>query len=297
MEVKSFFIRYLLFPIIIVISTAVLSIVNKKNQFLSNKRLVASVLILGIVLSIPGIMGLLNFNFMPWGYFICILIYVSLGILYVFLLTKYYADAILERKAFIIGATFVSLLLSAFLYQLYFNWLGNINFGWWAAGSLVWFLVPIIFWWTYVALLNIPLEIYKIWKYPATPLDINMDHLDFDKLLVLELELYKKTSDPEPLKVKVKAPENMVFGTWFHKFIDDYNLKFAKSPIDYKGENKDNYSWIFFIKTSFLKRNIYIDPELDILKNGITEKMTIYAKRVSENINTPDKVGESAIFV
>ncbi len=297
MEVKSFFIRYLLFPIIIIISTAVLSIVNKKNQYLSNKRLIASVLITGLILSIPGVMGLLDFNFMPWGYFICILIYLSLGILYVYLLTKYYVDAILEKKAFIIFATLVSLLLSAFLFQLYFNWLGTISFGWWASASVVWFLVPLIFWWTYVSLLSIPLEIYKIWKYPSTPLEINMDHLDFDKLLVLELELYKKTSDPEPLKVKVKAPENMVFGTWFHKFIDDYNLKFAKSPIEYRTEDKDGYKWIFFVKTSFLKRNIYIDPDLDIIKNGISEKMTIYAKRVSENVNKPDKVGESAIFV
>ncbi|WP_262714337.1 TssN family type VI secretion system protein [Mucilaginibacter metallidurans] len=34
-----------------------------------------------------------------------------------------------------------------------------------------------------------------------------MEHLDFDRLMVLELDLYKNTDDPEPLKVKAKAPQ------------------------------------------------------------------------------------------
>ncbi|GGI27611.1 hypothetical protein GCM10008119_28510 [Pedobacter mendelii] len=220
-----------------------------------------------------------------------------MGIIFVYLLTKYHAEALLERKVFIFFATLISSILSVYLYQLAFNWLSNINFGWLGAGSIAWFFVPLIFWWAYVALLSIPSEIYKIWQYPDTPLDINMDHVDFNRLLVLELELYKKSTDPEPLKVKVKAVENMNFGLWFHKFIDDYNLKFANSPVAFRANDQEGYKWIFFIKTSFFKRNIFIDPDLDIIENGISEKMTIYAKRVSENVNRPHEVGESAIFI
>ncbi|MFW0714690.1 TssN family type VI secretion system protein [Pedobacter sp. N23S346] len=297
MDVQSFFIRFLLFPLIFIVSTAVLSIINKKNQFLNNKRLIISVLLIGIILAIPGFLGFLNFNFMPWGYIICCIFYILTGTVFVYLLTKYYPKDVLERKVFIFFATFVSAILSVYLYQLAFNWLSNVRFGWWGAGSIAWFFVPLMFWWAYVSLLSIPSEIYKIWKYPSTPLDINMDHVDFNKLLVLELELYKKSSDPEPLKVKVKAPENMNFGIWFHKFIDDYNLKFGKNPVEFRDEDQDGYRWIFFIKTSFFKRNIFIDPDLDITENGISEKMTIYAKRVTENVNKPNEVGESAIFI
>ena len=297
MDVQSFFIRYLLFPLIFTVSASVLSIINKKNQFLNNKRLIISVLLIGIILAIPGFLGFLNFNFMPWGYIICCIYYILTGSVFVYLLTKHYPTELLERKVFIFFATLISALLSVYLFQLAFNWLSNVHFGWWGAGSIAWFFVPLMFWWAYVALLSIPSEIYKIWKYPATPLDINMDHVDFNKLLVLELELYKKSSDPEPLKVKVKAPENMNFGIWFHKFIDDYNLKFAKSPVEFRDEDQDGYRWIFFIKTSFFKRNLFIDPDLDITENGISEKMTIYAKRVSENVNKPNEVGESAIFI
>jgi len=297
MDVQSFFIRYLLFPLIFMVSTAILTVVNKKNQFLSNKKLIVGVLLTGIILAIPGFLGFLSFNFMPWGFLICQIIYLILGILFVYLLTKYYPKEMTDRKLFLFFATLISTFLSIYLFQLAFNWLSTVYFGWWAAGSIATFFVPLIFWWAYVALLNIPSEIYKIWRYPATPLDINMDHFDFDKLLVLELELYKKSTDPEPLKVKVKAPANMNFGIWFHKFIDDYNLKFAKNPVEFKNEDLDSYNWIFFIKTSFFKRNIFIDPDLDITQNAITEKMTIYAKRVSENVNKADEVGESAIFI
>jgi len=297
MDVQSFFIRYLLFPLIFIVSAALLSIVNKKNQFLNNKRLIISILVLSIALSIPGLLGFLSFDFMPWGYIICQIYFIALGSLFVYLFSKHYPKEILERKFFIVFGILISFLLSFYLFQLAFNWLSDIRFGIWAATSIFTFILPLLFWWAYVSLISIPTEIYKIWAYPPTPINIDMDHLDFDRMLVLELELYKNTSDAEPLKVKAKAPENMIFGNWFYKFIEDYNLKFPKNPVQFKADDNDSYRWIFFIKTSFFKKNIFIDPDLDIIHNKITEKDTIYAKRVSENANKPDKIGDESIFI
>jgi len=297
MDVQSFFIRYLLFPLIFIVSAALLSIVNKKNQFLNNKRLIISILVLSIALSIPGLLGFLSFDFMPWGYIICQIYFVALGCLFVYLFSKHYPKEILERKFFIVFGILISFLLSFYLFQLAFNWLSDIRFGIWAATSIFTFILPLLFWWAYVSLISIPTEIYKIWAYPPTAINIDMDHLDFDRMLVLELELYKNTSDAEPLKVKAKAPENMIFGNWFYKFIEDYNLKFPKNPVQFKADDNDSYRWIFFIKTSFFKKNIFIDPDLDIIHNKITEKDTIYAKRVSENANKPDKIGDESIFI
>jgi len=297
MDVQSIFTRYLLFPIIFIVSAAALSIVNKKNQFLNNKKLILSILLLGIVLALPGLLGFLSFDFMPWGYIICQLYFLLTGSFAVYLLTKYYPKELIERKFFIFFSVLISCLLSFYLFQLAFNWLSDIRFGLWAATSIAIVIVPFFFWWAYVALISIPTEIYKVWQYPSSPLMIDMDHLDFDRMLVLELELYKNTNDPEPLRVKVKAPENMVFGPWFYKFIEDYNLKFPKNPVQYRTDYQEAYQWIFFIKTSFFKKNIFIDPDLDILQNGITEKMTIYAKRVSENAVSPEKIGDEAIFI
>jgi hypothetical protein len=297
MEVKSFFIRYLLFPLIFVITTAIITIINKKNKVLNNKRLIVILLLTAIALGLPGLLGFLDLQFMPWGYIICQIYYLALGIVYVWLAGIYYEKELLERKAFFFICTLIACLLGIFLFKLGFDWLNNLKYGLWAATSVFIFLLPIVFWWAYIAFLNIPLEIYKVWQYPVTPGDINMEHLDFNKLLVLEVNLYKHTTDDEPLKVKAKAPRNMNFGLWFQKFIDDYNLKFPDSPIQYTYGRNESYKWIFYIKPSFFKQRQFIDPDLDIEQNNITEKFAIHAKRVSEVVSAPEKVGDQAVYL
>ncbi|MEO3405621.1 TssN family type VI secretion system protein [Mucilaginibacter sp. CAU 1740] len=297
MDVKSFFIRYLLFPIIFVAATAVMSIINKKNQVLNNKKLIVIILLTGIVLGIPGLLGFLDLQFMPWGYIICQIYYVSAGILFVWLAGRHYETELLGKKIFFFICCLISCLLGIFLFKLGFDWLNNLKYGIWASTSVLVFLLPLIFWWTYIAFLSIPLEIYKVWQYPVYPADISMEHLDFNRLLVLEVNLYKNTDDVEPLKVKAKAPRNMNFGLWFQKFIDDYNLKFPDSPIEYLQDGGGSYRWIFYMKPSFFKRRNFIDPELDIEQNHITETYTIFAKRVSEVVNAPERTGDDAVYL
>ena len=132
--------------------------------------------------------------------------------------------------------------------------------------------------------MEIPLEIYKVWKYSIN-YDLSFfDKMDYDKLLVMEVEIFKNVKDYAPAKVKAKAPEAMAFGIWFNKFISDYNMKFPKSPIDMLDE-KELYGWIFYVKRSFFHKRRYIDYELSLTENRIKEKFTIVAKRVSEQTN------------
>lgn len=290
MDVQSFFLRYLLLPIIFAVSTVVLTIVNKKNQFINNKMLIVSLLVLAIVLALPGFLGFLSLHFMPWGYIISQIYFLFAGTAFVYLMSVKFPDELLHRKLFLCCGIVVSSLLGIYLFTLSYDWLSTVPFSLWAASSIVCFIIPLLFWWTYVALLSIPNEIYKIWAYPSQPLVLEMEHLDFNRMLVLELELYKNTADREPLKVKAKAPANMNFGSWFYKFIEDYNLKFPKSTVGYINDTGTAYKWIFFVKTSPLKKNLFIDPDLDISKNGITEKMTIHARRVSENDEEPERI-------
>jgi hypothetical protein len=297
MDVQQFFLRYLLLPLIAVVAVTVMAVMNKKNRFINNKRLIISILLLSIVLAIPGPLGLLSLGFMPWGYIISQIYHIALGCVLVYLMTKYYPNELLGRKLFVTIALLIACLLGFYLYQIIFNALSTISIGTWAATSTFNFIIPLLFWWSYVALLSIPAEIYKIWKYPAAPINLDMEHLDFNRMLVLELEVYKNINDPEPIKVKVKAPENMMFGNWFYKFIEDYNIKFPKSPVKYNTDDNEVYKWIFFMKTSIFKRNIFIDPDLNIRENGISEKVTIYAKRVSESIAKPIVTGDESIFI
>lgn len=283
MDIQQVFLRYLLTPLLVFVSAIVLTLFNKKNAVLSNKKLIIAVLLSALVLALPGLFGFIGFDFMPWGYLLSQLYALGIGILAVYLLSKLDQDLIHKRKIFLFFAALIIVGFGMYLYKLAFDWLSPITMGWWAATSIFLFFIPMLFWWSYIALLSIPTEINKMWAYPIRPLDINLDHLDFDKLLVLELELYKNSQDVEPLKVKVKAPENMNFGTWFHKFIDDYNLKFPANPVVFKENGGQSFKWIFFVKKSFFRRHHYIDPDLDIVHNKVTEKMTIHAKRVTEN--------------
>jgi hypothetical protein len=296
MDVKSFFIRYLIFPLIFVVATAIMTIINKKNKLLSNKRLIVIILCTAVVLGAPGLLGFLDLQFMPWGYLFSQFIYLTLGTIYVWLAGKYYENELINKKGFFILCTLISCLLGIYLFKLGFDWLNNLHYGIWASSSVLIFLLPPIFWWAYIAFLSIPLEIYKVWQYPVVSEDINMEHLDFDKLLVLELDVYKNTDDPESLKVKAKAPPNMNFGSWFQKFIDDYNLKFPNAPVQYK-LNNSSYKWIFYIKPSFFKQRKFIDPDLNIIENRITESSTIYAKRVSEIVSEPKRSGDQAVYL
>lgn len=297
MDVKSFFIRYLLFPVIFVATTAIMAIINKKNQIINNKRLIVTMLLTGIVLGIPGILGFLDLQFMPWGYICCQIYYLIIGIVFVWLAGTYYEKELIDRKAFFFICSLICCLLGMFLFKLGFDWLNDLEYGLWASTSVLVFLLPMMFWWAYIAYLNIPLEIYKVWQYPLYPDDINMEHLDFDRLLVLEVNMYKNTDDNEPLKVKAKAPRNMNFGQWFQKFIDDYNLKFPQSPIEYQLETGESFKWIFYIKPTFFAQRNFIDPDLDIEQNKITEKYAIFAKRVSEVVNAPERTGDEAVYL
>ncbi|HMG11053.1 MAG TPA: TssN family type VI secretion system protein, partial [Mucilaginibacter sp.] len=203
MDVQQFFLRYLLLPLIAVAAATVMAVANKKNKFINNKKLIISVLLLSIALAIPGPLGFLGLSYMPWGYIISQIYHITLGSVFVYLMTKYYPDELLSRKLFIIIALLIACLLGFYLYQTIFNALSDIKTGIWAATSTFNFVIPLLFWWSYVALLSIPAEIYKIWKYPAAPINLDMEHLDFNRMLVLELEVYKHTNDPEPIKVKV----------------------------------------------------------------------------------------------
>lgn len=284
MEIQQIFLRYIFAPLLVLVSTVCLSIFNKKNSLLSNKKLIVGVLLSGLALGLPGLFGFLNFSFMPWGYILSMIYALGLGVLAVYLVAKVDAKSIMERRGFLFFASLVIMGLAIYLYQFMFNWLSDFDLGLWAGTSIFIFILPLLFWWAYIDLLSIPTEINKMWEYPIQPIDINLDHLDFDKLLVLELELFKNMKDIEPLKVKVKAPEGMDFGVWFQKFIDDYNTKFPNVPVVYRDGFNKAYKWTFFVKKSFFRRNHYIDPDLNITNNRITEKMTIHAKRVSENI-------------
>lgn len=278
------FLNFLLMPLIAIILAVLMNIVKKKNALISNKKLIVFVLIQSIVIALPGFLGITGSSFSPWYYLLVQILYIFLGLLFIQYYNKYFHEQVKSYKIlFQILVLVTSMALGGYLFALAFNWLSNINNGYIAATCILTLPLPLIFYWAYVAFIDIPFEIYNVWQYPVGSSEINFDGMDFTRLMVLELEFGKQLDDVDRIKVKAKAPASMPFGDWVKKFIDDYNYKFVNQPIVYKNRQEEPYGWIFYVKKSFFHKKRLLDPKLSIAKNKIEEHITIISKRVIEH--------------
>lgn len=291
----SFFTSYLFMPLLALIFAFVAYFAAKKNKLLRNKKIIFYVLLASLLLSLPALLGFIDYWFMPYVYISLLVLYAVLGWYNIQLVHHFMPDV--EKKPYIIEflVHFLIMFIGAALFSLIFNLCNELQYGLWACTCLLSFLLPSLYKALFEKYMEIPLEIYKVWKYSNTYDLSPFDKMDYDKLLVMEVEVFKRVNDHAPTKIKAKAPDCMSFGVWFHKFISDYNIKFPKQPIE-MSDGAELYGWIFYVKRSFFHRRRYIDYELTIAENKLKEKYTIVAKRVSEQTNEEivAKVNEKA---
>lgn len=287
--VATFMQSYLIMPILAVITGFIAYFLAKKNKLLVNKKLIFYVLLGAVVLCLPGLFGFVDYWFMPYIYLSLQVVYLILGY-YNIIFLKRFLPNLKKEKAFltILIIQFVMMFIAAAFFSLIFNLCNELKYGLWASTCLLIFILPPVLWETYNKYMSIPLEIYKIWTYSSNSDLSSFELMDYNKLLVMEMEIFKTIHDAVPAKIKAKAPDNMQFGIWFHKFLIDYNLKFPLNPIVINDETMP-YGWIFYVKRSFFHPRRYIDHELSITENKIKETYTIVAKRVSEDDNTEIK--------
>lgn len=285
MMLKPLFLQYLLMPIFVAIAASVMVVLRKKNQLLSNRKLIFFVLLSGLVMAVPGLFGLLPGSFTPWAYLVSQLLYVLLGVLFVQLYDQHFGDKVTRyAMGFRIALMSVIVLLGGYLFALLYNLLHPGGGGYTGATSLLAFFLPLLFQQTYLAFISIPFEIYKVWEYPQGAVEeISFDGMDFNKLMVLELEFSRQPDDADRLRVKAKAPADISLGDWFRKFIDDYNYKFPNSAIVYEKGDGSMHGWVFYCKKSFFHRRRLLDPGQTISQNKIEEHITITSKRVIEH--------------
>ncbi len=280
----SFFTSYLFMPLLAMIFTFIAYFVAKKNKLLRNKKCIFYILLASLILSIPALLGFIDYWFMPYVYLSLQVLYGVLGWYNIKIVSHFMPDV--KDKSYIVEffAHFLIMFAGAALFSLVFNLCNELKYGIWASTCLLTFVLPTLYKALYEKYMAIPLEIYKVWKYSGSYDLSPFDKLDYNRLLVMEIELFKRVNDHAPAKVKAKAPDSMSFGVWFQKFISDYNMKSPKQPIELSDE-ADSYGWIFYIKRSFFHRRRYIDYEQSFIQNKLKERYTIVAKRVSEQTN------------
>jgi hypothetical protein len=283
MNIKNLFVNQLLLPIISVAVATVAIFVNKKNAFISNKKFIVFVLISSLIIALPAILNFLGVLFIPQLYIVNQLLFLILGYFYMNQTTRLFAGENENANRLMILITTLAILgLGSYLFSLLFNVASDFKYGFIASTCTYTLILPILFRWTYISLVNIPAEIYKVWKYRMDYNEPEFSSEMVEHLMVLELELTKKASDTEVVKVKAKAPANFVFGDWFQLFLIDYNSKYFENPIKYQSENGELYNWIFYVKPSMGSGKKYIDYEKKITDNKLNEKITILCKRVDK---------------
>ena len=68
----------------------------------------------------------------------------------------------------------------------------------------------------------------------------NLDLLDLSRVLIIQFEFLKSTSETSNTNFKAKAPYNMPFGELFYIFISDYNESHPQNIIEITNSNKSH---------------------------------------------------------
>lgn len=280
----GFFLKYLLLPVLALIWTIGLVVINHKKRLLSVRQLLVLVLLFVLPMLLAGLFGLIDLAFMPWYYVGLQLVFLFLGILYVHELDQLLGEDRRGHPYFVHLLTGAILLWGSWLFSLLFNVFSTLHYGMWAVTCLLPFYIPLLFMQAFEALLAIPNEIRKVWHYPRNAHEVVLEEVDPYHLMILAVELHKRPGSGEPpVKIKARTPQDLPFGVWFQKFIDDYNFTFPHEPIQTTNANEVEYGWLFYcVKPSPFRLRRYIDTDLTIAGNKLNERSLVVAKRVED---------------
>lgn len=288
-SVSPFIIKYILLLLTTVAMAVAAGWINRRQELMSDRRLLLTVLVSGLVLTLFGFFGFVGLQFIPVYYILVQILCLLLGVLFLRRMLTDMGPAFATKPTFMVLMTGSILGLGAVLFTPLFNFLSSFRYGvlpydLWAATSLLPFVLPVLFAYAFGALVAVPNEIYKLWYYPRHAEEVDLEGIDYYRLTLLEIQVHKNPGRKEPpIKVKARTAGDVMFGTWFQKFIDDYNHKFPNDPIQTFDDTAHEYGWLFYsVKPSLFRLRHYIDFEQTITQNDLRENYLIVAKRVEE---------------
>lgn len=279
---ESLTMTYLLWPLLGLLLVGLGIFIAKKNALLSNKRLIGYVLAAIAVLTLPALLGFLNYAFMPYGYLAISALCLILGWYNTRLIAWVFKDTDYKYRHEIILTLFLQLTGMLF-FTLVFNLCNDLQYGLWASTSLLSFVFVSLFVQSYRLFLAIPEPIYTLWKFGDSG---NLDAysgIGIGRLIVVTLEIYKEDGDRKALHLKGKISDNVPFGVWARRLIEDHNQNFPLSPISYTTDGQQD-NWIFYVHNSVLLPKRYLDCSLTVGDNRIRDNSFIVAKRIKEYV-------------
>jgi hypothetical protein len=144
--------------------------------------------------------------------------------------------------------------------------------------SVLMFLVPLFFYYTFRAAYHIPEPVFKTWQYPAISIDPPDENAN-EHLLVIGFDIPKKLMDKKTF-FRAKTPEAIVLGELFYHFMNDYNELQSETPIQYLDAKKEPVIWWFRLKRKWYQINKVLDPSITVRENGIKENSVIICEQL-----------------
>ncbi|HLA57994.1 MAG TPA: TssN family type VI secretion system protein [Puia sp.] len=148
------------------------------------------------------------------------------------------------------------------------------------AGSILFFIIPLVFNQTFRQSIEIPPKILHEWYYPVNTEIEEPEDSKLKNLLVISFEFQKKINDEHLTSFRAKAPADMEFGQLFYYFINDYNERHRDNKIQYVNQGGDPHGWIFYKRSKWYSLfTDYVDAEKTIYNNRIRENDVIICAR------------------
>gem|GEM_PF-114812 len=277
------FLKYIMVPMIMVVSVFIFSLLNKGKKILKMKRLIIFALLTGIFIAIPIVfMCLMEISFYPIGLITTHLYFFFFGLALVqFTYTELFESIGFKDNviAFVCVIIFSSI-LGSWLYYIIFDYLSELDYVFYIVFGCIWILMPILLKWAEDFFVEIPPRIYKLW-YPETKTDnSSWETIDLRRLKAVTIRIRKDNQDELYSSVDAKIPESITIGNWFNRFIEDHDVRFPDTPIALRGTDGEFYGWAFYKKRFIPLFNSPIDFEKNPEELKLKDKATIIAKRV-----------------
>ncbi len=152
--------------------------------------------------------------------------------------------------------------------------------------SVLFFLVPLLFYHSYKAAMDIPATVFPTWLYPVGKSINPPDEEEGERLLVIGFEIAKKSTDGKKTYFRARAPEGIRLGELFYHFVNDYNELQSETPIYFIDPHNEAYEWWFRIKPKWYKGQRVLDPMETMKENAVRENSVIICERLIKPLNS-----------
>ena len=246
------------------------------------KATIIYLLVASLFFALAGFMGHTAVFVQPFIFLIIFqLIFIALGILHIYYLPKYLEWAKGEKSFGItVLYTFIIAIFGYMFFVVIFKWMNPEGYHYIAGSSVLFFIIPLFVYHTFLKAVDMPPKIFMEWYYPV---DTEVQEPDDDKLknmLVISFEFQKKLNEKHFTNFRAKAPRDMEFGQLFYYFINDYNERHPNGKIEFMDKAVGPYGWIFYKKPRWFTINtVYIDSEKTFYANRVRENDVIVCRR------------------